>query len=130
VEPEDRRLPVAQVNPDPSKVASVPAAADAAELAPDLADEAADPAADVAAAAADDVVAVLLSLPQALSVNAPTASRAISPLIRVIFTLFLHRVSQLLTNASPVWGKGDHWPPTWDRRRRGWTESSLRVNGR
>ena len=35
---------------------------------------------------ADDVLAVLLSLPQALSVNAPTATRATSPLIRVIFT--------------------------------------------
>ena len=117
---------MAQVNPDPSKVASALAAADAAELAPDLADE----AADVAAAAADDVVAVLLSLPQALSVNAPTASRAISPLIRVIFTLFLHRVSQLLTSASPVWGKDGHWPPRWDGRRREWTDSPLRVNGR
>jgi hypothetical protein len=106
VEPDDRRLPVAQVKPDPSKVAAEPPAAeDAAELAPDLAEDAADPAAEVAAAA-DDVVAVLLSLPQALSVKAPTASRATSPLIRVIFTHFLHRVSRLLTNAFPCLGEG------------------------
>jgi hypothetical protein len=107
VEPDDRRLPVAHAKPDPSKVAAVPPAAeDAAELAPDLADDAADPAAEVAAAAADVVVVVLLSLPQALSVNAPTASRAIRPLIRVIFTHFLHRVSRLLTNAFPCLGEG------------------------
>ena len=86
VDPEDRRLPVAQLKPDPSKVVSPAAALDAAALAPDLADEAADPAAEVAAAAADVVLAVLLSLPHALSVNAPTANRATSPDIRVIFT--------------------------------------------
>jgi hypothetical protein len=87
VDPEDRRLPVAQLKPDPSKVAAAPPAAlDPAALAPDFADDAADPAADVAAAAADVVLAVLLSLPQALSVNAPTANRATSPDIRVIFT--------------------------------------------
>jgi len=77
---------VAQLNPDPSNVGAAPSAAlDAAALAPDAIDDAADPAADVAAAA-DVVLAVLLSLPQALSVNAPTANRATSPDIRVIFT--------------------------------------------
>jgi hypothetical protein len=107
VDPDDRRLPVAQANPDPSKVAAAPPAAEgAAALAPDFADDAADPAGEVAAAAADVVVVVLLSLPQALSVKAPTASRATSPLIRVIFTHFLHRVSRLLTNAFPCLGEG------------------------
>jgi len=130
VEPDDRKLPVAQVKPDPSKVAAAPPAAeDAAELAPDLADEAADPAAEVAAAAADVEVVVLLSLPQALRVNAPTANRAISPVIRVIFTHFLHRVSRLLTSASPVRGKDGDLPSPLDGRGCGWTESPLRVNG-
>ena len=93
VDPEDRRSPSAQVKPAPSKVgASPPAAAEpvAAEPAADVAEPAADVAAlaaEVAAAAADVVVAVLLSLPQALRVSAPTAKRATSPLIRVIFTL-------------------------------------------
>ena len=95
VDPEDRRLPVAQLKPDPSKVAvAADIPDDAAALAPDFADEAADPAAEVAAAAADVVLAVLLSLPQALSVNAPTAMMASRPLMRVIFTLFLHQLSR------------------------------------
>src|SRR5450631_2986072 len=96
VDPDDRRLPAVQTNPDPSKVGAAalaapepPAAAeDPAALAPDLADDTAALAPDVAAevAAADDVLAVVLSLPQALSANAPTATRVSRPLIRVIFT--------------------------------------------
>jgi hypothetical protein len=96
---------VAQVKPAASNVvapaeADPEAAAEPAEEAIDSAPEAADPAAEVAAppadvaalaaevaaAAADDVLVVLLSLPHALRVNAPAARRAISPLIRVIFT--------------------------------------------
>ena len=85
VDPEDRRLPVAQLKPDPSKVA----------VAADIPDDAAALAPDMAEAAADVVlVAVLLSLPQALSVNAPTAMMASRPLMRVIFTLFLHQLSR------------------------------------
>src|SRR5664279_147152 len=95
VDPEDRRLPAVQTNPDPSKVGAAPppavavaAAEDTAALAPDFAEDTAALAPDVAAevAAADDVLAVVLSLPQALSVNAPTATRVSRPLIRVIFT--------------------------------------------
>jgi hypothetical protein len=88
VDPDERRSPSAQVKPAPSKVGASPdaAAVPAAEVAEPAA-EVADAAADVAGAAADVVVAVLLSLPQALRVRAPTANRATSPLIRVIFTL-------------------------------------------
>jgi hypothetical protein len=91
VDPDDRRSPSAQVKPAPSKVGAAPeAAAEVAEPAADDLEPAADVAvlaAEVAAAAADVVLAVLLSLPQALRVKAPTAKRATSPLIRVIFTL-------------------------------------------
>ena len=74
---------MAQLKPEPSNVAAAPPVPlDTAALAPDFADDAADDA----AAAADVVLAVLLSLPQALSVNAPTANSATSPDIRVIFT--------------------------------------------
>jgi len=105
VEPDERRVPSAQAKPDPSKVAAAPAAApaDAAELAPALAEDTAEPAAEaaeVAAAPADDVV-VLLSLPQALSVSAPTASRAMSPLVCVIFTLVPPSTVTLLTITTP-----------------------------
>jgi len=91
VDPEERRLPVAQLKPDPSKVAvAADIPDDAAVLAPDMAEAAADDA------VASDVllVAVLVSLPQALSVNAPTAMMASRPLMRVIFTLFLHQLSR------------------------------------
>ena len=100
------------MKPDPSKVgAAPPAALDAAALAPDSADDAADPAADVAAAA-DVVLAVLLSLPQALSVNAPTAIRATRPLIRVIFTLSSIDCHDYSTSTAPV--RGTVEPPVVD----------------
>jgi hypothetical protein len=107
-------LPVAQLKPDPSKVAAAPPTAlDAAALAPDLADEAADPAAE----AADVVLAVLLSLPQALSVKAPTASRATSPDIRVIFTHSSIESYDFSRIRAPVRGAGSHlWLTTLDRR--------------
>ena len=115
VDPEDRRLPSAQLKPDPSKVAA-PAAADPAVLAPDVADEAADPAAEVAAADVELVVA-LLSLPHALSVNAPTAIRATSPVIRVIFTHSSIESYDFSRIRAPVRGAVSHlWLTTLDRR--------------
>ena len=142
VDPEDRRLPVAHAKPDPSNVAPAPAALDAAvwpddiaALAPDPADDTAEPAAEaaeVAAAGADDVAAVLLSLPQALSVKAPTTIRAISPLVRVIFTLGSSIECHNCPVGCPVRAPSTAgWRPTrLDRRGCPWTVRTYRVNDR
>jgi hypothetical protein len=121
VEPDDRRLPSALAKPAPSKVGDSPEAApeepadDAAAPAADDAEPALDvtlPAADVAD---DDVVVVLLSLPQAPSVNAPTATKAMRPLIRVIFTHSSIESYKQLSKCIPCSGTADHRrrPTTW-----------------
>lgn len=109
VEPDERRLPVAQVKPEPAKVRPAAAAPLEAGADPEAgalaaaeeagADEAPLAAADDAGAAAalgaaelDEVLeagVLLLSLPQALRVSAPTAKRATKALVRVICTPFL-----------------------------------------
>src|SRR6476619_1106624 len=113
VDPEDRRSPSAQANPAPSKVVSPPAAAppDAGELSADDAEPAAE-AAEVGAAAADEEAGALLSLPQALRVNAPTATRASSPLMRVIFTLVPPSSVTTTHESRPVRARSDAGRPT------------------
>jgi hypothetical protein len=133
VEPDERRVPSAQLKPDPSKVAAAPdaAPADPAELAPALTEEAADPAAEVPAATADDAVVELLSLPQALSVSAPAVSRAMSPLFCVIFTLVPPSTVTLLTIYDPVSGvTATPAVDNADAKCREWTAGRQEVNGR
>jgi hypothetical protein len=131
---------VAQVNPAASKVVPADAPPEAAAEPEAIAEpdamaepaaEVADPAADVAAAAADDVLVELLSLPHALRVNAPTARRAISPLIRVIFT----QEPPLTSNRLVMCARSAARPDTgWrlaelDAKGRGWTADPAKVNG-
>src|SRR3954454_21779604 len=116
VEPDEARLPVAQVKPAPSNVVAVPPPAPLepvsedpasldpvpselppAELVSDIAAledslEAAEVAALAVLAAGVVVVAVLLSDPQAAIVRAPARTRAARPVVRAIFTQFLQDV--------------------------------------
>jgi hypothetical protein len=100
VDPEDRRDPVAQVNPAASKLGTPPEPPDAVAPPDPVPEELADPVPDELATAApeDDAVVAglevvweleLLSVPQAARAMAPTARSAANagnPVILVFFT--------------------------------------------
>jgi hypothetical protein len=118
VDPEDRRAPVAQLKPAPSKVVPPPAAADplaAAELPP------AEPAAAL-------VVVVLLSLPQAASSRVPDARSATKPARRVIFTP-VPPLGSSFVDAGPAARVSGAGVRRSERKWPGGTDSPRQVNG-
>src|SRR6478672_7257823 len=141
VEPDEARLPVAQVKPAPSNVVAVPPPAPLdpvpselppAELVSDIAAledslEAAEVAALVVPAAGVVVVAVLLSDPQAAIVRAPARTRAARPVVRAIFTQFLQDVRP--GDARSPGGPAIGCRSVPDVRGAEWTDGPWKVNG-